>query len=126
MSRVFWFAVGAGSGVYALVKTRRAAHRLTPEGVADQLGALGYGARLFHAEVRAGMAEREAELRGRLHAQLGTEQPARRQLAQREQPHRERHRHEPHRPEQHRHELADHGQAHHPYTRHEQRQGGTR
>ena len=66
MSRVFWFAIGAGSGVYALVKTRRAAQRFTPAGVADQAGALRHGARLFAQEVRAGMTERETQLRERL------------------------------------------------------------
>ncbi|MPZ96663.1 MAG: hypothetical protein GEU96_17560 [Propionibacteriales bacterium] len=66
MSRMFWFAVGAGSGVYAVVKTRRAAERFTPSGVADQLGALGHGARLFADEVRTGMGEHESQLRTRL------------------------------------------------------------
>lgn len=72
MSRMFWFTVGAGSGVYAMLKTRRAAERFTPAGIADQLGALGHGVRLFSDEVRDGMAERETELRSRLElAQAG-------------------------------------------------------
>ncbi|MGH3354317.1 MAG: DUF6167 family protein [Nocardioidaceae bacterium] len=66
MSRVFWFAVGAGSSVYAMVKTRRAAERFTPSGIGDQIGALGVGARLLRDEVRVGMVERESELRDRL------------------------------------------------------------
>jgi hypothetical protein len=66
VSRVFWFAVGAGTSVYAMVKTRRAAERLTPAGIADQFGALGFGARLFRDEVAAGMGERESELREHL------------------------------------------------------------
>ncbi|HET7326913.1 MAG TPA: DUF6167 family protein [Nocardioidaceae bacterium] len=66
MSRMFWFTVGAGSGVYAVVKTRRAAERFTPSGLADQLAALGHGARLFSGQVREGMAEHETELRSRL------------------------------------------------------------
>jgi hypothetical protein len=66
MSRVFWFALGAGSSVYAMVKTRRAAERFTPSGLGDQLGALGHGARLFRDEVAAGMNERESQLRERL------------------------------------------------------------
>jgi hypothetical protein len=66
MSRAFWFAVGAGTSVYAMVKTRRAAERLTPAGIADQLGALAFGARLLHEEVMAGMTERETELREHL------------------------------------------------------------
>ena len=63
MSRVFWFAVGAGTGVYAMVKTRRAAERLTPAGIGDQIGALTFGARLFRDEVMVGMSERESQLR---------------------------------------------------------------
>lgn len=63
MSRVFWFAVGAGAGVYAMVKTRRAAERLTPAGIGDQIGALTFGARLFRDEVMVGMTERESQLR---------------------------------------------------------------
>jgi hypothetical protein len=66
MSRVFWFALGAGSSVYAMVKTHRAAERFTPSGLGDQLGALGHGARLFRDEVAAGMNERESQLRERL------------------------------------------------------------
>ena len=66
MSRVFWFAVGAGTGVYAIVKTRRAAERLTPAGIGDQIGALTFGARLFRDEVVVGMSERESQLREHL------------------------------------------------------------
>lgn len=66
MSRVFWFAVGAGSGVYAIVKARRAVERFTPSGIKDQVGALGYGVQLFGADVRSGMAERETALRQHL------------------------------------------------------------
>lgn len=66
MSRVFWFAVGAGTSVYAMVKTRRAAERLTPAGIGDQVAALGFGARLFRDEVAVGMGERESQLREHL------------------------------------------------------------
>jgi Family of unknown function (DUF6167) len=66
MSRIFWFTVGAGTGVYALLKTRRAAERFTPSGLADQVAALGHGVRLFSDEVRVAMAEHETDLRSRL------------------------------------------------------------
>jgi hypothetical protein len=66
VNRVFWFAVGAGSGVYAAVKTRRAARRLTPQDLSDQVGAAGVGLRLFADEVRAGMADKETQLRQEL------------------------------------------------------------
>jgi hypothetical protein len=63
MSRTFWFAAGAASGVYALVKAKRTAQNFTPDGVAARMAALRTGARLFAAEVSTGMAQREAELR---------------------------------------------------------------
>jgi hypothetical protein len=66
VSRVFWFAVGAGSGVYAAVKSRRAARRLTPQDLGDQIGAAGLGLRLLADEVRAGMADKETQLRQQL------------------------------------------------------------
>ncbi len=64
--RSFWFVAGAGVGVYAVLKVRRAAEALTPEGVQDRLAALSVGAHLFAEEVRAGTAEKETELRERL------------------------------------------------------------
>ena len=76
MSRALWFVAGAGAGVYALSKARRAAEALTPEGLADRLSGLGLGARLFGDEVRTGMAEKEMELRNRLGLTLpGTQAP---------------------------------------------------
>lgn len=64
--RSFWFVAGAGAGVYAVVKARRAAEALTPEGLRDRLAALSVGAHLFADEVRAGRSEKEIELRTRL------------------------------------------------------------
>ena len=66
MTRTVWFLAGAGAGVYAMVKARRAAEAVTPEGLRDRLAALEVGARLFGEEVRAGMSEQETELRRRL------------------------------------------------------------
>ena len=66
MSRSLWFVAGAGAGVYAMVKARRAAEVFTPEGLSDRLAGLSVGARLFGDEVRAGMTEKETELRDRL------------------------------------------------------------
>jgi hypothetical protein len=64
--RLLWFAAGAGAGLYATFKARRLAYRLTPQGVTDQAAALGLGARAFADEVRAGMAEREAQIASEL------------------------------------------------------------
>jgi hypothetical protein len=66
MSRTFWFAAGAASGVYALVKAKRTAQNFTPDGVAARFAAVRTGARLFAAEVSTGMAVREAQLREQL------------------------------------------------------------
>jgi hypothetical protein len=66
VSRMLWFAAGAGAGVYTVVRARRAAQVLTPEGFADRLAGLSLGLHLFLDEVRAGAAEKDTELRGRL------------------------------------------------------------
>ncbi len=66
MKRAIWFAAGAGAGVYAMTKARRAAEAFTPDGLADRLAGLSLGAHLFGQEVRAGMADKENDLRERL------------------------------------------------------------
>lgn len=66
MGRALWFAAGAGAGLYTTLKARRLAYRLTPQGLSDQVAAVGLGARAFADEVRAGMSEREAELAAEL------------------------------------------------------------
>ena len=74
MSRLLWFVAGAGAGVYGLSKARRAAEALTPEGLADRLAGLSVGLHLFREEVRAGMDEKENDLRARLGLVLPGEQ----------------------------------------------------
>ncbi|MFG2822741.1 DUF6167 family protein [Kitasatospora sp. NPDC048365] len=68
--RIFWMAVGAGATVWAMNKANEAVHRLTPDSLSGTAarGALHLGdaAKRFAADVRAGMAEREAELRADL------------------------------------------------------------
>jgi hypothetical protein len=64
--RAIWFAAGAGAGVYAMVRGRRAAEALTAEGLRDRWHALGVGARLLREEVAEGRAAKESELRQRL------------------------------------------------------------
>ena len=66
MRRGFWFVAGAGAGVYVMIRARRAAETFTPDGLRDRVAGLSMGAHLFADEVRAGMAERETELRERL------------------------------------------------------------
>lgn len=65
MRRAFWFAAGAASGIYGLVKVKRTAQNFTPDGVSARLAAWNVGAQMFKHEVVAGMAEREQELRER-------------------------------------------------------------
>jgi hypothetical protein len=66
VNRGVWFVAGAGAGVYAMVKARRAVEAFTPEGLRDRVAGLGLGAHLFAEEVRAGMGQKETELRDRL------------------------------------------------------------
>jgi hypothetical protein len=66
VSRTVWFVAGAGVGVYALTRARRVVEAFTPEGLADRLAGLSLGLHLFGAEVRAGMTEKENDVRERL------------------------------------------------------------
>jgi hypothetical protein len=66
MSRGLWFAAGAGAGIYAVVRGRRAAEALTADGMRDRLGAVAVGLRIFRDEVAQGKAEAETGLRERL------------------------------------------------------------
>jgi hypothetical protein len=65
MSRGFWFVAGAGAGVYAVVRARRAAEVFTVDGLRDRWNGLALGARLVRDEVAQGQAEKETELRER-------------------------------------------------------------
>lgn len=70
LKRVLWFTVGAGVGVFVVLKARDYLRRATPAAVQDKMGeaAVGMGERVseFVARARAAMAEREAELRDTL------------------------------------------------------------
>jgi len=66
MSRSLWFVAGAGAGVYAMTRARRAAEALTVDGLRDRVGAIVVGARLLRDEVVNGHDEKETELRERL------------------------------------------------------------
>jgi hypothetical protein len=60
--RLLWFVAGSAAGVYASVKARRAAYRMSMPGLIDQAAALGTGVRAFTDEVRAGMTTAEDRL----------------------------------------------------------------
>ena len=66
MRRGLWFAAGAGTAIYAMVRGRRAAEAFTVDGLKDRVGALEVGARMFRDEVAQGRADKESELRDRL------------------------------------------------------------
>ena len=66
MNRSLWFVAGAGAGIYAMVRGRRAAEAFTADGVRDRMNGLAVGARMFRDEVAAGRVEKETELRERL------------------------------------------------------------
>ena len=65
MNRGLWFVAGAGAGVYAMVRARRAAEVFTAEGLKDRWSGVALGARLVREEVAQGQAEKETELRER-------------------------------------------------------------
>ena len=68
--RLFYVALGAVAGVLVVRKLTQAAHRLTPAGMQSSIGGglgnLADAIRDFGSEIRAGMAEREDELRSTL------------------------------------------------------------
>lgn len=66
MNRTTWFVAGAATGVYGIVKARRAASNLTPDGIAARATAVGAGFRVFTAELTSAMVTREGELREQL------------------------------------------------------------
>lgn len=70
MNRMLWFVSGAGAGVYAAVRARRAAEALSVDGLRDRVGAAVVGARMFRDEVAQGRADAETGLRERLGVRL--------------------------------------------------------
>jgi Family of unknown function (DUF6167) len=64
--RLFWLALGATAGVLVVRKITKTAHAFTPAGLVGSAGGIGDSIRYFADEVRAGMVEREAELRDAL------------------------------------------------------------
>ena len=75
MARLFWAALGAAAGVYAVRKVTKAAEAYTPTGVAHGLSDFADGLRELADAVRDGMSEREEQLRLALGIDAGTEEP---------------------------------------------------
>jgi hypothetical protein len=61
--RLFWVAVGATAAVLVVRRVQRTAEAMTPQALAAAVVGLGEALRAFAEEVRAGMTERELELR---------------------------------------------------------------
>ncbi len=66
MRRLFWMTLGATAGVLVVRRLTSAANRFTPQGVSRGLDGLGERFAAFADEVKAGMTEREVELRAAL------------------------------------------------------------
>jgi hypothetical protein len=66
MRRLFWVTVGAAAGVYVVRKVQKTARAYSASGLADRAEGLSATIRHFADEVRAGMSERELELRDAL------------------------------------------------------------
>jgi hypothetical protein len=60
-----WFVAGAGVGIYAVIRGRRAAEALTVDGMTDRLKGAHVGWQMFREEVATGRVEKETELRER-------------------------------------------------------------
>ncbi|MEU2605443.1 DUF6167 family protein [Streptomyces albus] len=94
--RAFWFTTGAAAGVWATTKVQRKIRSLAPDALAlraaDKAVEGGHRLREFAQDVRAGMVQRESELKdalGLAAPDAGARPralPARRAVAARRQP----------------------------------------
>ncbi|MGN6723174.1 MAG: DUF6167 family protein [Marmoricola sp.] len=66
MRRGFWFAAGAGAGIYVSFRARRVAEAFTSDGISDRIAALQLGGRLLREDIATGAAHKETELRERI------------------------------------------------------------
>ena len=77
--RLFWFAIGAGVAIFLSIKIREYLKKARPEAigqrVAESASGISESARGFVDRVRAGMVERETELRETLN--MPDDQPPR-------------------------------------------------
>ncbi|HJQ46826.1 MAG TPA: hypothetical protein VJ870_10970 [Amycolatopsis sp.] len=75
MKRLFWLGVGVAAGVAATRKAGKTARQATPAGIASNLGdalsELAGAIGSFGADIRAGMSEREQELRDMVEQRSG-------------------------------------------------------
>jgi F0F1-type ATP synthase membrane subunit a len=72
VKRIIWFVIGTAVGIYAVTRLKKKAQVLAPESLQASAEKMAAAIRHFGDEVRAGMAERETELRDA----LGIDTPA--------------------------------------------------
>jgi uncharacterized protein with PhoU and TrkA domain len=72
MRRLFWIALGAAAGIYAVRRLSKAAEAYSPAGLGRSMSRAADAARELADAVREGMAEREHELRIALGVDSGT------------------------------------------------------
>ncbi|GEB50856.1 MULTISPECIES: DUF6167 family protein [Streptomyces] len=77
--RAFWFTTGAAAGVWATTKVQRKIRSLAPDALAVRAAGKavegGHRLRDFALDVRAGMAQRETELKDALGLSAPAEPP---------------------------------------------------
>jgi hypothetical protein len=73
VKRILWLIIGILVGVYAVTRLKKRAQALAPEGLQQSAEKVASAIRHFGDEVRAGMAERETELRDALGIETTTE-----------------------------------------------------
>jgi len=66
VKRILWFIIGTAVGVYAVTRLKKRAQLLAPDSLQQSADKMASAIRHFGDEVRAGMAERETELRDAL------------------------------------------------------------
>jgi F0F1-type ATP synthase membrane subunit a len=66
MKRILWLIIGILVGVYAVTRLKKRAQQLAPDSLQQSAEKVASAIRHFGDEVRAGMAERETELRDAL------------------------------------------------------------
>jgi hypothetical protein len=75
MKRLFWLGLGVATGVVLTRKAGQTARQATPAGLAsnlgDAVGELAGAIGSFGADIRAGMSEREQELRDMVEQRSG-------------------------------------------------------
>jgi Family of unknown function (DUF6167) len=77
VKRIFWFVIGTLVGVYAVTRLKKRAQLLAPESLPGSAEKLASAIRHFGDEVRAGMDQREQELREGLGLDTSTNEDTR-------------------------------------------------